>query len=76
MNRGEGYEMRDTKSPPKLVIFGDPKKEGVGEAIEEFIGFVKDKADVVANYSIEDLRNTSGNSSGSVVVRRGPQLLA
>jgi len=60
--------MRDTKSPPKLVIFGDPKKEGVGEAIEEFVGFAKDKADIVANYSIEDLRNASGNSSGSVVV--------
>ncbi len=68
MSRGKGYEMRDTKSLPKLVIFGDPKKEGVGEAIEEFIGFAKDKADIIANYSIEDLRNASDNSSGSVVM--------
>ena len=59
--------MRDTKSLPKLVIFGDPKKEGVGEAIEEFVGFAKDKADIVASYSIGDLRNASDNSSESVI---------
>jgi NAD+ kinase len=58
--------MRNTKSLPKLVIFGDPKRNGVGEAIEEFVGFAKDKADIVASYSIEDLRNASDNSSESV----------
>ena len=42
------------KSLPKLVIFGDPQKEGVHEAIEEFAGFAKDKADIVASCSIED----------------------
>jgi len=44
------------KSLPKLVIFGDPKKEGVHEAIDEFAGFAKDKAEIVASCSIEDCR--------------------
>jgi NAD+ kinase len=43
------------KSLPKLIIFGDPKKHGVNEAIEKFLGFAKDKADIVGNYSIEQL---------------------
>ena len=44
------------KSLPKLVIFGDPQKEGVHEAIEEFAGFAKDKAEIVASCSIEDCK--------------------
>jgi NAD+ kinase len=44
------------KSLPKLVIFGDPEKQGVREAIDEFIGFAKDKAEIVASYGIEDLK--------------------
>jgi NAD+ kinase len=45
------------KAPPRLVIFGDQEKEGVSEAIDEFVGFVKDKAEIVASYGIEDLRD-------------------
>jgi NAD+ kinase len=37
----------------KLVIFGDPKKGRVAEEIEEFIGFVHSKAEVIANCCIE-----------------------
>jgi len=49
------------ESLPKLVIFGDPQKEGVSEAIEEFTGFAKDKAEILANcnvaeYSAETLK--------------------
>jgi len=44
------------KSLPKLVIFGDPKKEGVHEAIDEFAGFAKDKAEIVASCSVEECR--------------------
>ena len=44
------------KSLPKLVIFGDPKKEGVREAIDEFAGFAKDKAEIVASCSVEDCK--------------------
>lgn len=38
---------------PKLVIFGDPKKGRVAEVIEEFLGFVNGKAEVVASYGID-----------------------
>ncbi|MBA7629109.1 NAD kinase [subsurface metagenome] len=44
------------KSLPKLVIFGDPQKEGVHEAIDEFAGFAKDKAEILASCNIEDCR--------------------
>ena len=44
------------KSLPKLVIFGDPKKQGVHEAIDEFTGFAKDKAEIVASCSVEDCK--------------------
>jgi NAD+ kinase len=40
----------------KLVIFGDPKKGRVSEAIEEFIDFVKGKAEVIANCRIEECK--------------------
>ena len=56
MNRDMRYEMRETKSLPKLVIFGDSRKEGVSGAIEEFVGFAKDKAEIVAEYNIEECR--------------------
>lgn len=38
-----------------MVVFGDPDKQGVREAIEEFVGFAKGKAEILANYGIEDL---------------------
>lgn len=40
----------------KLVIFGDPKKGRVVEAIEEFIGFVRGRAKVIANCRIEECK--------------------
>jgi len=46
--------MRDTKSLPKLVVFGDPRKEGVSEAIEKFADFVKGKAKIIASCRIEN----------------------
>ncbi|MBN1806402.1 MAG: NAD(+)/NADH kinase [Sedimentisphaerales bacterium] len=42
------------KSLPKLVIFGDPRKEGVSKAIEEFTEFAKDKAEITANCNVTD----------------------
>lgn len=56
------------KSLPKLVIFGDPKKLGVNEAIDEFVGFVKDKAEIVASYGTEDLKDTEKTRSTSTKV--------
>lgn len=46
------------KSLPKLVVFGDPQKQGVSEAIDEFVGFAKDKAEITASYGIEVLNGT------------------
>ena len=46
------------KSLPKLVIFRDLRKQGVNEAIEEFLSFARDKAEIVASYGIEDLKQT------------------
>ena len=40
--------MRQGKSRPRLVIFGDPARGPVAEAIEEFSQFLKDKAELVA----------------------------
>jgi len=52
--------MAKTKSLPRLVIFGDPKKQGVSGAIEQFVGFARGKAEIVASFSIEDLMNAEG----------------
>ena len=52
--------MRETKSLPRLVIFGDAEKQGVSGAIEEFLRFAKGKAQVLASYSIEDVKK-AGN---------------
>ena len=51
------------KSLPKLVIFGDPEKQGVSEAIDEFVDFAKDKAEIVASYGIEDLKGSEAFGS-------------
>ena len=40
-------------SLPRLVLFGDPKKENVSEAIEEFADFAKLKSEVVAKCAID-----------------------
>jgi len=47
--------MRDTKLP-RLVIFGDLKKEHVVEAIGEFGDFAKGKAEIVASCNVEDCK--------------------
>jgi len=47
--------MPDTKLT-KLVIFGDPRKGHVAEAIEQFKNFVKGKAEIVVSCSIEDCK--------------------
>jgi len=41
---------------PRLVIFGDLKKQRVAEAIEEFKAFAEGKAETVASSSIEDYK--------------------
>jgi NAD+ kinase len=53
------------KSLPKLAIFRDLRKQGVSEAIDEFSRFAKGKAEIVASYSIEDLKQTCTKDSAS-----------
>jgi len=50
--------MPEMKSLPKLVIFRDLRKQGVNEAIDEFLSFAEGKAEIVASYGIEDLKQT------------------
>ncbi|UCD49001.1 MAG: NAD(+)/NADH kinase [Phycisphaerales bacterium] len=45
--------MSQSRSLPKLVIFGDPAKGPVVEAIEEFSRFLRGKAEIVASCYIE-----------------------
>ena len=50
--------MTEMKSLPKLAIFRDLRKQGVSEAIDEFLRFAKGKAEIVASYGVEDLKQT------------------
>jgi len=50
------------KSLPKLAIFRDLRKQGVVEAIEEFLSFAKGKAEIVASYGIKDLKQACKNA--------------
>ncbi|MBN2181750.1 MAG: NAD(+)/NADH kinase [Sedimentisphaerales bacterium] len=52
------------ESPPKLVIFGDPLKRGVNEAIEQFLCFAKGKADIIGNYTVDLLDFSIAECSG------------
>ncbi|TKJ39337.1 MAG: NAD(+) kinase [Planctomycetes bacterium B3_Pla] len=61
--------MRETKYLPKLVIFSDVEKQGVSGAIEEFLDFAKDKAQILASYSIEDVKNAGDNRPESKTSR-------
>ncbi|MHC4119297.1 MAG: NAD(+)/NADH kinase [Planctomycetota bacterium] len=62
--------MRQAKSLPKLVIFGDAEKQDVSRAIEQFTGFAKGKAQILASYSIEDVKKAGNKVSGPQVPGR------
>jgi len=46
------------KRLPRLVVFGDPKKGPVAEALERFTSLVEGKAEIVASHRIETVENT------------------
>ena len=48
---------------PKLVIFGDPQKKGVTEAVEQFQTFIKEKAEITGNYDVVHLQSTCLNNN-------------
>jgi NAD+ kinase len=50
--------MPKMKSLPKLAIFRDLRKQGVSEAIDEFLHFAEGKAEIVASYGVGDLKQT------------------
>ena len=62
--------MAQKKSRPQLVVFGDPQKQGVAEAIEEFVGFARDKAEILATYGIDDLINAADNRHCAAASRK------
>ncbi len=64
--------MRETKALPRLVIFGDAEKQGVSGAIEEFVRFAEGKAEILARYTIEDVKK-AGDDSRNSEIPAGPQ---
>ncbi len=50
----------------KLVIFGDPQKNGVTETIAQFTDFVKDKAGIIGNYDIMQLHKACMGYNDSI----------
>ncbi len=62
------------KSLPRLVIFGDPQKGPVSEAIEEFTLFAAGKAEIIANHRIENVVSTcvDGPEAMQSVLREYP----
>lgn len=55
------------KRLPRLVVFGDPKKGPVAEAIARFTRFVEGKAEIVASHRIETLDSTCVDKEEVVV---------
>lgn len=56
---------------PRLVIFGDPKKGDVAEAVKKFVNFAKDKAEIIASCHIDDCKADSIKESDYAVVFGG-----
>ncbi len=63
--------MPEKRVMSRLVIFGDPKKGPVAEAIDEFARFVRDKAEVVASGGVEDCTTDSLRNCDFAVVFGG-----
>jgi NAD+ kinase len=63
--------MPEKRVMSRLVIFGDPKKGPVAEAIDEFARFVRDKAEVVASGCVEDCTTDSLKNCDFAVVFGG-----
>jgi NAD+ kinase len=63
--------MRRHASRPRLVIFGDPEKGPVAEAIREFSRFLEDKARIIASCHINECRTEVLKKSDFAVVLGG-----
>jgi len=58
-------------SLPRLIIFGDQKKERVAEAIIEFTDFVKNRAEILAICSTEDCKDQNLKNCDFAIVFGG-----
>lgn len=56
--------MKNKKSQLQLILFADPNKPGVDEAIEKFLSFAAGKAHI-ERLSIEDLKKVSDDFAGT-----------
>jgi NAD+ kinase len=56
---------------PRLVVFGDERKNNVRGAIEEFSGFVQGRAEIIAKCEIEGFRCEVLDDAGFAVVFGG-----
>ncbi|MCU0916377.1 MAG: NAD(+)/NADH kinase [Planctomycetes bacterium] len=63
--------MRRRSSLPRLVIFGDPEKGPVAEAMRQFALFLKGKAEIVASCHIQECRPDVLRRSDFAVVLGG-----
>ncbi len=59
------------KELPRLVVFGDLKKEHVAEAIEKFVSFAEGKAVIIARCTAENCSDDILNKSDFAVVFGG-----
>lgn len=64
--------MAETGSQPKVVIFGDPHKPGVRGAVDEFVRFADGQAEILARYTIEEVKK-AGNHRSRSPIAEGPK---
>jgi NAD+ kinase len=56
------------KKITKLVIFGDPQKNGVTETISRFTEFAKDKTNIIGNYDVMQLHKSCIEKDNNAVL--------
>ena len=52
---------------PKLIIFGDSRRQFVAEAIEDFVNFAADKAEILANCFRGDCASVADKADFAIV---------
>lgn len=59
--------MAKFSSKPKLIIFGDSRRQFVAEAIEDFVKFAADKAEILANCFRGDCASVADKADFAIV---------
>ncbi len=60
------------RHPPKLVVFGDPQKGPVADAIEQFTQFIAGRAAIIGSYSVESRGNVCTETGGGKPITSYP----